>query len=88
MDKVKKLIKQLNNKNVDLRKSAAHALRRIGIPAVESLLELLHSKKRATAQSAVYPLGRIGDIRAVEPLIIRPNNRNPDVPTEAKTAQT
>ena len=49
--------------------SPAEMLAKIGEPAVEPLIEALASTDRGVRHSAAYALGKIGDVRAVQPLI-------------------
>jgi HEAT repeat protein len=50
-------------------RAAANALVTIGAPAVEPLLSLLSDEHTFVRQTAVETLGKLGDARAVEPLI-------------------
>ena len=79
MDDLERLIKKLNSNNLAVRRSAADALRQIGTPAVVTLLELLNDTKEIVVQSAAYALGRIGDPRAVEPLMKKLGDKDQEV---------
>ena len=46
----------------------------IGIPAVQPLVDILESKDQEMRRAAAEALGRIGDERAVEPLVVILNN--------------
>jgi len=62
-------IKNLNSTSHDVREAAITALVEIGKPAVESLLSALESTSKEVQISAAKSLGRIGDTRAIQPLI-------------------
>jgi len=62
-------IKNLNSTSHDVREAAITALVEIGKPAVESLLSALESTNKEVQISAAKSLGRIGDARAIQPLI-------------------
>lgn len=68
---VKGLINALSHKDWGVRNGAAEALRKIGKPAVEPLIQLLKDESAGVLQEkAAGILGEIGDTRAVEPLIL------------------
>ena len=67
---IKPLINLLGNKDRGLRSDAGEALCKIGRPAVEPLVELLKNEDSVVRIHAAYTLGRIGDDRAIEPLIL------------------
>jgi HEAT repeat protein len=67
---IKPLIKLLGNKDRGLRSDAGEALCKIGRPAVEPLVELLKNEDSVVRIHAAYTLGRIGDDRAIVPLIL------------------
>lgn len=52
----------------ELDSPAAMALRKIGSPAVESLIELLSHPNPSIRSTVAYILGGIGDARVIEPL--------------------
>jgi HEAT repeat protein len=62
-------IENLNSTSHDVREAAITALVEIGKPAVESLLSALESTNKEVQISAAKSLGRIGDTRAIQPLI-------------------
>ncbi len=62
-------IENLNSTSHDVREAAITALVEIGKPAVESLLSALESTNKEVQISAAKSLGRIGDARAIQPLI-------------------
>jgi len=62
-------IENLNSTSHDVREAAIAALVEIGKPAVESLLSALESTNKEVQISAAKSLGRIGDTRAIQPLI-------------------
>jgi HEAT repeat protein len=69
--KVEKLIEFLEDEHSEvLRFSAAKAIVEIGEPAVEPLIGLLGDEDSNVRFSAAEGLGKIGDIRAVDPLIL------------------
>ncbi|MHA1580243.1 MAG: HEAT repeat domain-containing protein [Candidatus Freyarchaeota archaeon] len=55
--------------NQYVKKAAADALIRIGKPAVPQLVELLKSEHTETVKYAAYALGKIGDRKAIPPLL-------------------
>jgi HEAT repeat protein len=64
------LIKLLEDKEENVRSSAAEALGKIpDHSAVEPLIQMLWDEKPNARQLAAFGLGQIGDSRAVEPLI-------------------
>lgn len=67
---VKSLLNLLGNDDKGLQCDAAAALVKIGEPAVEPLIELLKNEDCIVRIRAANTLGRIGDVRALEPLII------------------
>lgn len=66
---VEPLIPLLKDKNADLCASATEALYMIGMPAVNPLIAALEDVYTEAPQFAAEALGKIGDARAVEPLI-------------------
>ena len=52
-----------------VRNTAVAALRKIGEPAVQPLIQALKDKDKDVREGAAKALGRIGDFRAVDPLI-------------------
>ena len=62
-------IENLNSTSYDVREAAIDALVEIGKPAVESLVSALESTNKEVQISAARVLGRIGDTRAIQPLI-------------------
>lgn len=80
---VEPLIAALRNEDGNLRKEAFNALVRIGTPSVEPLISQLNQYHSARAVEA---LGRIGDPRAVEPLIAVLNDDEISVRTKAAQA--
>jgi len=68
MDAIEKLVKRLNSKDHDVRRSAADALRQIGRHAVEPLIGKLYDNNPDVRGSAAYALARVGG-PAVGPLL-------------------
>ncbi len=71
---LEELVESVQNEDMEqeARLKALHALSRLGEdarPAVPALIEVLQNGERDERWVAAYALGRIGDIRAVEPLI-------------------
>jgi HEAT repeat protein len=66
---VEGLIKALKDKNSNVRKKAEAALVEIGKPAVKPLIEALKEENFLVLDCAVEALGKIGDAKAVKPLI-------------------
>jgi HEAT repeat protein len=68
---VEHLIQDLDDMDANVRTVAEEGLVEIGEPAVESLIQILSNENEATIarMGAARTLGRIGDERAVEPLI-------------------
>ncbi|WP_207205249.1 HEAT repeat domain-containing protein [Methanolobus psychrotolerans] len=69
---VESLIRDLDDMDANTRTTAEEGLVEIGEPAVEPLIEVLSDENEATIarMGAAKTLGRIGDERAVETLII------------------
>ena len=67
--KVASLIKALGSKDEAARKKARESLIGIGSPAVERLVQALKSSEWNVRMNAALALGKIGDVRAVEPLL-------------------
>ncbi|MCZ7550918.1 MAG: HEAT repeat domain-containing protein [Anaerolineales bacterium] len=72
---VEPLIRELRFHESD----AADALVNIGAPALEALLAALHSEFNRVRAVAAQVLGRIGDARAVKPLIFALEDGDPNV---------
>lgn len=64
------LLKLLGNEDKGLQCDVAAALVKIGEPAVEPLIELLKDEDCIVRIRAANALGRIGNVRAMEPLIL------------------
>jgi len=64
--------KKYGNGYLNLEEESAHALVKIGEPAVEILIEILEQGSESAYPSrireAAWALGKIGDVRAIEPL--------------------
>jgi HEAT repeat protein len=74
------LIASLHDWRGEIRARASGALVEVGEPAVEPLLIALMDKDLSVRMAAAEVLGRIGDLRAVEPLIaVLNDNRYDDV---------
>ena len=69
-NRVKSLIVDLRNKDINVRNKAIAGLVGIGSPAVEDLLTLLEDKNLYVQMRVCRALGRIGDSRAVRPLLL------------------
>ena len=65
---------------------AAAALERIGPPAVEALISALSDKRWESRQQAAEVLGRLGDRRAIEPLVATLGDWNGGVSARAAAA--
>lgn len=63
------LIQALEDRDWLVQKSAARALRRIGSPAVDSLIQALGNPAEQVRESVARVLGKIENVRAVGPLI-------------------
>jgi len=68
-DRIDAEIENLNSTSHDVREAAIDALVEIGKPAVESLVSALESMNKEVQISAARVLGKIGDARAIQPLI-------------------
>ena len=68
---VEALIKALDNEDFKARIAAVDALVRIGLGAIEPLIRTLRNKELPleTRKSGAYALGKIGDRRAIPPLM-------------------
>jgi two-component system KDP operon response regulator KdpE len=67
---VEPLIATLEDENSATRETATEALVQIGMSAVEPLIATLEDKNNTTRKIAAETLGKLGDARAVEPLIV------------------
>jgi len=67
---------------------AVELLVRIGKPAVEPLIQALERKDWAMRQGAAEALGKIGDIRAIEPLIKSLKMWTPESPWQLPIVNT
>ncbi len=78
---VQGLIKALGYEKEAVRQNAVNALIEIGIPASDALIGALKSPIPMVRQGAILALGKIGDIRAVKPLmeIVRDKYEKPQV---------
>jgi hypothetical protein len=65
---VQGLMQAIQYGNGDMQSAASAGLIKIGEPAVESLILALKNVNPEVRLTAVYDLGAIGDVRAVEPL--------------------
>ncbi len=63
------LIGLLGSENADARQSAARKLVQLGAPAVQPLITALRHADIEVCRASARTLGRIGDPRAVEPLL-------------------
>jgi len=63
------LLEALRSTNADLRSAATRALAEIGVPAVTALIRALADRDLHVIIGAAEALGRIGDRRAVDPLL-------------------
>jgi nitrite reductase/ring-hydroxylating ferredoxin subunit len=68
-NRVQELIKELSNRNEDVRWGAACALSKIGTPSVEPLMKALTDSDSVVRLRAAWALGLIGDRRATGRLI-------------------
>ena len=73
------LIEALGDKDVNVRYAATDALVRIGKPAVQPLIRALKYKEWYVRKRAAYILGKIGDKRAIRPLIEALRDEDADV---------
>lgn len=69
LEDIDSLIKNLSNENENIRINSENALVKIGKPAVEPLIEALKDKENPARVSAAKILGKIGNGRAIKPLI-------------------
>ncbi|TAJ44974.1 HEAT repeat domain-containing protein [Methanofollis fontis] len=69
MPAVEPLVQALTDTATTARWRIAIALASVGTPAAEALIEVVNAGKDPAANPAIWALGRIGDPRAVEPLI-------------------
>ncbi|MFX0092659.1 MAG: HEAT repeat domain-containing protein, partial [Candidatus Hodarchaeota archaeon] len=63
------LIKALKDESMEWKREVINALVEIGEPAVDPLIEVLEDKNRDCRLQAIHALGRIGNARAITPLI-------------------
>jgi HEAT repeat protein len=74
------LLPSLASETDEISNAAIDALSQIGVPAVEPLIAALKDPKAQVRERAAEALGRIGDARAVEPLITCLKNPGLDQP--------
>jgi HEAT repeat protein len=77
---VKALLPCLASETDEISNGAVDALSQIGAPAVEPLIESLKDPKAQIRERAAEALGRIGDARALAPLIACLKNPDTDQP--------
>ncbi|MDE3084231.1 MAG: HEAT repeat domain-containing protein [Verrucomicrobiota bacterium] len=75
---VEALIPYLVNKDDEISRQTLEALGQIGAPAVPPLIARLNDPDVDVRASAAEALGRIGDARAIEPLIARLKHPTPE----------
>jgi HEAT repeat protein len=63
------LVQTLTHSGATARWNVAMALASVGTPAVDALIEVVNTQEDPVRNPAIWALGRIGDPRAVEPLI-------------------
>lgn len=83
---IARLVGDLGSGDWKVRNDAAEALKKIGEPAVESLLSALKDRSREVRKNAAWVLGEIADPDAVEPLIEALRDDNKDVRSYAVSA--
>ena len=82
---VNTLIKELQNKDPDIRYKAARELGNLkDVKAVEPLIAALKDTDRFVRRNAAWALGELKDTRAVEPLIAAMKDNDPDVRYKAE----
>lgn len=70
------LINALKDQAIHVQREAISALRKIGTPAVESLIITLSNEEWSMREKAAETLGEIGETRAAEPLIDALQDKN------------
>ena len=83
---IEPLIKQLNNQMNGVDEVAVEALVNIGKPAVTPLIAALKDKNKRIRAYVAETLGKIKDVRAVEPLLKTLGDENDDDWVRGKTA--
>ena len=78
------MVKVLKKSYIYLRKTAVEALVKIGLPAVEPLIAALKGEDLHVRWRAAEALGKIGDSRAVEPLIYALKDKTTSIQLEAE----
>ena len=69
MDTIRELVHKLGDKSRRIRRWAERELVEIGEPAVEPLINALEDENWRARWRAADALGKIGEARAIEPLI-------------------
>jgi HEAT repeat protein len=77
------VVARLADEDREMREAASAVFAAAGGPAVEPLIPYLDDSRWAVRREVVRTLGRIGDPRAVKPLILRLADADPDVRQEA-----
>jgi HEAT repeat protein len=73
------LIPVLKDEYFKVREAAAESLIKIGAPAVEPLISALQYREWRMRKAATEVLGKIGDARAIDPLIAALEDEDKDV---------
>ena len=84
---VRPLMNALNDVDYKVREGAASALVKIGSPAVEPLCAALKGDDHAGSFGALVALGNIGDVRAVEPLLMVLKDEDQDAWVRLRAAE-
>jgi len=82
---IEPLVKSLDSHSASIRGAAEEALTHIGAPAIEALVAALRTEKWDLRRRIAQILGRIGDERLGEPLLLALSDEDPGV--RARAAQ-
>ena len=77
---IESLIQNLADQNVSVKVNAVKTLIDMGEPAVESLIQALKDNNPEIRENAAHALGKIGDERAVGPLVMIMNDPDEKLP--------
>ena len=83
---VSSLVKALQDPDWEVQNNAARALEAIGEPAIDPLFQTLNDESKYLRRAAVRILGKIGDIRAEEPLTKLLQNEDRELQIAVKEA--
>ena len=80
------LLDAANDKYPEVRREAAEAMKKLGLPAARTLIDFLNDKDSELRQKAAYLLGMMQNAEALDPLIVALSDKSPLVRRRAAMA--